>query len=789
MKKWIIPAIIFVVAAIVSYTGYRIFLAPEDDLSYVILDLNPSIMLTLDKSEKVVGVESVNHEADILLSDIDLVGFKLVEVIDKIILELITLGHIDEYSDINVVTVSAIANLENVRQRLEENVITRLTEAAEKSEVNLFTIAMGLNDEMKEDAAENNISNGKMLLINRAINLNPELDKDELINYSIRNIQKEIITIAKKNRDLNREQLMEQKKLIIEENVRQKKFFEEKVVEDYLNLNPNVGDDIDNSEVSNLALQSKKQQLRENFNKIIANFKKETEAIRNSEEEYGENVRNYPIHEGGRETDVNRIIRDIISNELNDPSRVIVLFKNRADRGLIEQARGRVNREFINIPALAVTIPSTALQGLRNNPNVEIIENDMQVNVTAQTKDWGIDRIGVPNSWQSGLTGRGIRIAIVDTGIARHDDLIITGGVAYTTYTTSFHDDNGHGTHVAGIIGARNNQIGTVGIAPEADLFAVKVLGRDGTGYLSDVIAGIDWSINNRMDIINLSLGSPSSSATLERIVDIAYNQDILVVASAGNEGNNAGTGDNVLYPARYNSTIAVAATDTNDNRASFSSTGNTIELSAPGVNVISTHLNNNYVRMSGTSMASPYVAGNIALLRQLYPTLSVRNLRTMLQNNVVDLGTTGRNSLFGYGLIQAFVAEDTNNENIVEPTPTPTPPPPSPPAEPEVTINTITAVSTDKEIYIARERVFITAVVRDENNNLLRGTEVSLIVTTPAGVKFRATNTTNMNGEVTFMYITRGNAVKGAYDVYVQSKYKQYMPSESTMTFQVTNR
>ncbi|NOW34915.1 S8 family peptidase [Clostridium beijerinckii] len=160
----------------------------------------------------------------------------------------------------------------------------------------------------------------------------------------------------------------------------------------------------------------------------------------------------------------------------------------------------------------------------------------------------------------------------------------------------------------------------------------IKVLGNDGAGYLSDIIAGIDWCITNKMDIINLSLGSSVPSTALQQEVDKAYNQGILVVAAAGNDGTSDGSTDTVDYPAKYSSVIAVAAIDSNNKRPSFSSTGNNVEVAAPGVSVLSTYLNNKYVSMSGTSMSAPFVTGDLALLKQANPGLSPNQLRAKLK-------------------------------------------------------------------------------------------------------------------------------------------------------------
>lgn len=347
-----------------------------------------------------------------------------------------------------------------------------------------------------------------------------------------------------------------------------------------------------------------------------------------------------------------------------EEERVIILFKETPDEALVQEAEGKVNQEMDHIPAVTATMPAEEMEQLEKNPNVLAVEKDVQVSLNGQVVDWGISKVKAPAALKSGLSGKGVKIAVLDTGIAAHEDLKIAGGTSFTSYTKSYRDDNGHGTFVAGVIGAANNGIGTVGIAPEANLYAVKVLDQHGLGYLSDVIAGIDWAINNKMNIVNLSLSTDYESQPLKAIVDKAYKNNVLVVAAGGNEGTNDGFADTVGYPARYNSVIAVGATDQANRRATFSVTGPSLEVVAPGVNVESTILANRYGRMDGTSMAAPLVAGNLALLKQKYGSMSAAQLRTYLQSSVVDLGVKGRDNLYGFGLVQAPVSAKTTPVN-----------------------------------------------------------------------------------------------------------------------------
>jgi hypothetical protein len=174
------------------------------------------------------------------------------------------------------------------------------------------------------------------------------------------------------------------------------------------------------------------------------------------------------------------------------------------------------------------------------------------------------------------------------------------------------------------------------------------VLDSGGSGYLSDVIAGIQWSVTNGMDVISMSFGSDFGSISLKKACDNAYSSGVLLVAAAGNDGYS-GKGNTVDYPARYDSVIAVAATDSNDNRASWSSTGSAVELAAPGVSVSSTKLSGGYVAKSGTSMACPHVAGTAALVIAVGG-----DVRQCLRDTADDLGAAGKDNLYGFGLVDA---------------------------------------------------------------------------------------------------------------------------------------
>jgi len=355
--------------------------------------------------------------------------------------------------------------------------------------------------------------------------------------------------------------------------------------------------------------------------------------------------------------------------------RYIIKFKTSNVNGsqVISKHNGHFKHQYKHINAAVADMTLQTVSSLQKDSNVAYVQPDNIVKASATTlTNWGVGDINAPTSWQSGLTGKGVNIAIIDTGAGPHSDLLIAGGTNVITgsATTSYTDDNGHGTHVAGIVAAEGLNGGVEGVAPGASIYAVKALDSSGSGYTSDIISGIDWAINNKMNIISMSLGSSDSDTALQSAVDTAYSDGLLIVAAAGNDGNLDGTDTDTEYPANYSSVIAVGAVDSDNNIAYFSSTGSKLEVVAPGVDIESTYLNNSYEEMSGTSMATPFVAGDLALLKQEYPTDTNVQLRQLLDTNVKDLGTVGRDSLYGFGLIQApqYVNISTNPVVVVTP-------------------------------------------------------------------------------------------------------------------------
>ncbi|MBT3980788.1 MAG: S8 family peptidase [Bacteriovoracaceae bacterium] len=234
-----------------------------------------------------------------------------------------------------------------------------------------------------------------------------------------------------------------------------------------------------------------------------------------------------------------------------------------------------------------------------------------------QETPWGISHIGAPSAF-SITRGYGAIVCIVDTGIEEnHPDLVdnVIGGENFVVKKgridpLGFNDDNGHGTHVAGTIAALDNEIGVIGVAPNASIFAVKALDKRGSGYTSAIADGVTSCVANGAHVINLSLGSSSGSSILHDAIIDAVNAGVHVIAAAGNDGSNA-----VSYPAAFAETIAVSAIDSSNNLAYFSNYGSQINYAAPGVGIKSTVPGGSYDVFNGTSMATPHVVGVVALM------------------------------------------------------------------------------------------------------------------------------------------------------------------------------
>lgn len=279
----------------------------------------------------------------------------------------------------------------------------------------------------------------------------------------------------------------------------------------------------------------------------------------------------------------------------------------------------------------------------------------------------GVELIQAPKLWNE-TKGKGIKVAVLDTGCeTAHPDLKdrIIGGRNFTDDDRSnpdiYTDYNGHGTHVAGTIAAQENEAGVIGVAPEAGLLIVKVLNKAGSGKYDWIIKGIHYAIEQKADIISMSLGGPTDVPELHEAIKTAVNNNILVVCAAGNEGDGDDSTNEFAYPGAYNEVISVGAINLERGSSEFTNSHNEIDLVAPGEGITSTYLNGKYATLSGTSMAAPHVSGALALIKtyanlHFDRLLSEPELFAQLIKRTVPLGNSPK--LEGNGLVYLTVPE-----------------------------------------------------------------------------------------------------------------------------------
>src|SRR3990167_327863 len=399
------------------------------------------------------------------------------------------------------------------------------------------------------------------------------------------------------------------------------------------------------------------------------------------------------------------------------------------EHAMVERAGGTVRFSYTIVPAVAASVPEAAIKGLLSNPNVTAVELDGTVYaVDAELENaWGVKRISSGTVHDGGNKGTGVKIGIIDSGVDRgHQDLdgVYAGGYDFVQNDADPDDVYGHGTHVAGTACAEDNGLGVVGVAPGCALYSLRVLNDSGSGSWGATIAAMDWAVLHGLQVVNLSLGSSQDpGSTVKAAFDNAEAKGLVIVAAGGNSGTPSGKGNNVIYPAKYASVIAVAATDKNDTRPSWSSTGEEIELAAPGVSVLSSwndgYSPHNpqpsildgdwYKEGSGTSMASPHVAGAAALVIAAGVTDGNFDgrindeVRAILNSTADDIGAVGKDTHYGYGLVNVAAAI----ASLVPPSPA-------------VNVN----VNTDKTSYESEvdTTAVLTVVVTDESGGAISG-------------------------------------------------------------------
>lgn len=270
--------------------------------------------------------------------------------------------------------------------------------------------------------------------------------------------------------------------------------------------------------------------------------------------------------------------------------------------------------------------------------------------------DYGVQMVGAPLEWGETM-GENIRVGVIDTGVDyNHIELKnrIKDGIN-TIDGGDFSDDNGHGTHICGIISAEKNGVGVIGVAPRAQLYVAKAFAKNGTSNFNAIEKAINWMIDKKVNVVNMSFSSMESGRIYTQLINKMHQNGISIICAAGNEGE---MGDNTIgYPARFAETVAVCAVDINKHIASFSSKGTSAEICAAGIDIFSTYPGGRYAVLSGTSMAAPIITGAVALLQgkgllRYGRLLSPSEIRLLLNIYTENLsGKGGRDQSYGYGL------------------------------------------------------------------------------------------------------------------------------------------
>lgn len=392
-----------------------------------------------------------------------------------------------------------------------------------------------------------------------------------------------------------------------------------------------------------------------------ATYQKITQAIKGNSESLQVKVNdlsNKYLAEGASNDTILVKFKDNVSEEQSAKvhQKLNTKVKNKIDK---------INVEVVNIPAGAKV--GDMIAKFKNESDVEYAEPNflaaaqLDPNDSLYSSQWNLSKISAPTAWDDSQGGAG-PIAIVDTGVeSNHPDLSgeVIQGYNFVSSSKNTEDDNGHGTHVTGIVSAlTNNAKGVASIGFRSNILPVKVLDSSGNGSYSDVASGIIYSTDQGARVINLSLGGPTQSSTLQDAVTYATNKGSFVVAAAGNSGSST-----PLYPAACTGALAISATDSADNLASFSSYGKNVFAGAPGVNITSTYNNSGYRSLSGTSMSAPHFSGlveiAISFIGSSNKSVTNAQLLDYLKTATDKVGPypydqNGWNQYFGYGRINA---------------------------------------------------------------------------------------------------------------------------------------
>ena len=342
-------------------------------------------------------------------------------------------------------------------------------------------------------------------------------------------------------------------------------------------------------------------------------------------------------------------------------------------------ARGATQRsEIRGIAARVIRAPKASadlLKGeLARDANIEYVEPDFIAQALGTSNDpyfvqgsqWHLSKIQAPTAWDTTTGSSSQVVAVIDSGLrASHPDLVgkVLVGYDFVANDNDANDENGHGTGVAGTLSPRsNNQIGVCGVAWANPILPVRVLDANGSGNYSAIANGIIYAADRGAKVINLSLGGTSSSRALQDAINYAWNKQCVIVAAAGNNGSNV-----AFYPAACTNVVAVSATNASDTRPTWSNFGSYVDISAPGVDILSVYGTDQYAAWNGTSFSSPVASGVVALMAAANSTLTNVLLVDLLIKNSDDVGALGKDVYYGSGRVNANRAV-TAAKNFVPP-------------------------------------------------------------------------------------------------------------------------
>ncbi|MFS0823959.1 S8 family serine peptidase [Bacillus sp. 1P02SD] len=421
-------------------------------------------------------------------------------------------------------------------------------------------------------------------------------------------------------------------------------------------------------------------------------------------------------------------------------------------------AKNELRKELMNL--------GFKVRYISENYKMMAIEGTATIQAVHQNQKWHYDMIKAPQAWTITNGSSAVKVAVLDTGIDHNHpslaNFVNTSlGRSFVGGTTM--DVQGHGTHVAGTIASYGS---VSGVIQNATLIPVKVLGDDGSGSLYGITQGILYAADIDADVINMSLGGGGYNQSMDEAVQTATAQGTIVVAASGNDGASS-----ISYPAAYSSVIAVGSVTSSGTRSSFSNYGSGLELMAPGSSIYSTYPNSRYATLSGTSMATPHVAGVAGLIRAANPNISVSQARQILRDTAQEAGSFTQ---YGYGIVDAHAAVvAASGGGGTEP------PPPS-------STETVTAVSTNYSYYYRGETVYVTSTVKDSNGAAVANATVNFKITRPNGTTVTSSATTNSSGVATWSIGTNYSTATGTYRLDATASKSGFSSSTASTTFRI---